>query len=68
MQYRVASPVKYEKNGKTETFWQNLGRAFPIKDGGISIKLNGLPISGELVLFEDDGEKEDNSDRRERRK
>lgn len=42
-------------NGKT--FYDQVGVAWDIKDGGVSVQLHALPIDGRLVLFvrKDDG-------------
>lgn len=39
-----------EKNGD-KVFYNRVGAAWNVAKDGISIKLNALPISGELVLF-----------------
>jgi hypothetical protein len=41
-----------EKDGKmTDEPWARVGVAFPFKDGtGFSIKLNSLPLNGELIV------------------
>ena len=52
--YNVMQPVYRE--GRDKPFWQRLGTAFenPGKNGGpasISVKLDALPMGGDLVLF-----------------
>lgn len=47
-----------ESDGKN--FYTEIGAAWAVKDGGISIKLQALPLDGSLVLFpprEDDEKK-----------
>lgn len=44
--YTVSSPIK---NGE-KTFWQNIGAAWK-GDKGISIQLNALPITTQIMLF-----------------
>ena len=52
--YNVMQPVYRE--GREKPFWQRLGTAFenPGKNGSpasISVKLDSLPMQGDLVLF-----------------
>lgn len=47
----VSTPTEYEKDGKPETFWTNIGSAF-VGDKGITVRLNALPVSGTLFLSE----------------
>lgn len=47
--YRVSSPIK---DGE-KTYWQNIGAAWK-GEKGISIKLNALPFSRELMLFKEE--------------
>lgn len=62
--YTVTTPVE-DRNGKTR--FRQIGVAFPQRDGAKShmkIKLDALPLNGELVLFapkqgDDDGMIED---------
>jgi hypothetical protein len=56
--YRVMQPVKID--GREETFWNRVGTAFANpghgdKKASIKVMLSSVPLSGELVLFEDDG-------------
>jgi len=56
--FRVVTPVK--RDGDDKTFWQKIGMAFEnLDDGGgtksISVRLNALPVNGEIVLFPEDG-------------
>ena len=39
-----------EKNGE-KTYYHRVGAAWDVSNGGISIKLNALPVDGNLVLF-----------------
>jgi len=39
-----------EKNGD-KNWYTKIGAAWEVSKGGISIKLQALPISGEMVLF-----------------
>ena len=62
VRYRVVTPVvRYDRGGRREaTIWHPIGMAWenPGKNGrppNITIKLNSLPFSGELVLFRDEG-------------
>lgn len=48
-QYSVSTPTAYIKDGKEETFWTSIGRAFE-SEKGITVRLNALPISGTLFL------------------
>jgi len=51
-EYKVSTPVEYvKKDGKTETFWQNVGRAWG-GEKGISVVLNANPINGKLFISE----------------
>jgi len=61
--YRVCTPRKDAKTGKT--YWTNIGAAFPRDNGGMSIRLDALPLGGEMVIFppdEDRGNKAPPSD------
>ena len=50
--YRVMSPRKDEKTGKT--YWTKIGVAFPRDAGGMSVKLEALPLGAELMIFPPD--------------
>ncbi len=39
-----------EKSGKT--YWTRIGVAFPSKNGGWSVMLDALPVSGRMMLVE----------------
>jgi len=47
--YRVCTPRKDEKTGKT--YWTNIGAAFKRDDGGFSVRLDALPIGSSLMIF-----------------
>lgn len=54
--YTVSTPVNVEGKDGEKTYWTRLGIAFANRNGGgeitsISLRLNGNPINGELVLF-----------------
>jgi hypothetical protein len=34
-----------------KTFWTEIGAAWDIKDGGVSVQLHALPVDGKFVLF-----------------
>ncbi len=38
------------ENGK-KTYWSRIGAAWPNRKGGFQIKLDTLPVNGELVLL-----------------
>lgn len=47
----VATASQYEDaNGEEQTFWQNIGSAFKTKNGGINVRLNALPVNGQLYI------------------
>lgn len=48
--YRVATPTEYTKDNEVKTAWTNIGRGFTGAKG-ISLRLNALPLSGNLFLF-----------------
>ena len=55
--YRAMAPLRRE--GKEQTFWAPVGVAFQntSREGGeptISIRLDTLPLGGEIVLFPED--------------
>jgi hypothetical protein len=37
------------KNGKAN-FWNRIGSAFVNKDGSLTVRLNALPVNGELQI------------------
>ncbi len=50
--FRVMSPRKDEKSGKT--YWTKIGVAFKRDDGGMSVRLEALPLGAEMVIFPPD--------------
>lgn len=47
------APHDFEHNGEQRTGWTRLGAAFPIKDGGFTLKLRALPVpqgNGEAII------------------
>lgn len=36
---------------KDKTYWHRIGAAWPNKKGGFQVKLQSLPVDGELVLL-----------------
>ena len=51
-----------------KSFWTKIGVAFTNKDASITIQLDALPVSGRLQIRDEDrSERDDRSDRRERR-
>ena len=49
---KLPSHIAYSVNeGKDEkNHWQKIGAAWPTKDGGLSLKLNAIPIDGQIAL------------------
>jgi hypothetical protein len=41
--------VKYD-DGRTDSFWDRVGVAWSNKDGGFTIQLHSVPLSGRIVL------------------
>jgi hypothetical protein len=41
----VLAPHDFEHNGEQRTGWTRLGAAFPIKDGGFTLKLRAFPVA-----------------------
>lgn len=54
--YRVA--VKITREGQEKAFWPRVGTAFVNDNSSITVKLDALPMTGELFLFPDDGTRE----------
>lgn len=49
--YRISVATKYGPNNEL-TFWTNIGRAWPLKNGkGFSIELTAHPIGRKMVMF-----------------
>ena len=44
--------TKREVNGEEKSFWNRIGVAFRNKDGSYNIRLDALPVSGELHIRE----------------
>jgi len=44
----IAFTVEEGKNDHNH--WRNIGAAWPAKDGGLSLKLNALPVDGRVTL------------------
>jgi hypothetical protein len=43
--------IAYNVNNRGETaFWNRVGAAWKTKSGGYTIKLEALPVNGEIVL------------------
>jgi hypothetical protein len=59
--YKVYTIVKSEKDGQKD-FWQPVGRAYPNKDGSLTVRLNALPTNGQLHIREDKADKEANEE------
>ena len=38
------------EQGKDQSHWQKIGAAWPTKGGGLSLKLNALPLDGKVAL------------------
>lgn len=55
IQYNIAIPQTYEKDGEEKTAWTTVGRAFANDGGSISLDLpNNVAVSGRVVLFPKD--------------
>ncbi len=52
--YRVCVARKDEKTGKT--YWTRIGVAFKRDSGGMSVKLEALPLGSEMMIFPPDSE------------
>ena len=46
------------QNGE-KTYWTRVGAAWPNKKGGFQVKLETLPVNGELVLLPPKAQEED---------
>ncbi len=42
-----------------KTYWNKIGVAFKNRDGSITVKLDSLPVSGELQVREDNDRRDD---------
>ncbi len=49
---KLPSHIAYSvEDGKGDkNHWQKIGAAWPAKDGGLSLKLNAIPINGRVAL------------------
>lgn len=55
VQYKIAVPQVYEKDGEEKTAWTTVGRAFANDSGSISLDLpENISVSGRVVLFPKD--------------
>ncbi len=48
--YDVCTPIKTGTGEDIKTFWQKIGAAWK-GEKGISIKLNALPLTSDIMLF-----------------
>jgi hypothetical protein len=44
------APAKPPQVDEQDDFWQRVGTAFAMNDGGFTILLNAIPLSGRLVV------------------
>lgn len=49
--YKAFIGREYGEGENKKTHWLEIGSAWDIKDGGVSVQLNALPVDGRLVLF-----------------
>lgn len=55
IQYKIAVPEKYEKDGEEKTAWTTVGMAFANDSGNITLDLpQHVAVSGRVVLFPKD--------------
>jgi len=49
---KIPSHIAYsiESGNGEKSHWNKIGAAWPTKDGGLSLKLNALPIDGRINL------------------
>lgn len=49
---KLPSHIAYsvEEGNGDKNHWQKIGAAWPSKDGGLSLKLNAIPIDGRIAL------------------
>lgn len=51
VRYDAMLVTKYKKNDGSEgSYWVKIGAAFQNKDGSIGVKLDAIPVHGDLVL------------------
>lgn len=56
VQYQIAVPETYEKDGEFKTAWTTVGRAFSNESGTITLDLpQHVAVSGRVVLFPKEG-------------
>lgn len=49
--HRVYTLIERKKGDEDDTFWLNIGAAWPHKDGkGYNLALQALPLDGKLVI------------------
>jgi hypothetical protein len=52
LQYNIAVPEAYEKDGEEKTAWTTVGTAFGNDSGNITLELpSHVAVSGRVVLF-----------------
>ena len=52
IQYKIAVPETYEKDGEEKTAWTTVGTAFANDSGNITLDLpQHIAVSGRVVLF-----------------
>jgi hypothetical protein len=57
IQYKIAVPEIYEKDGEEKTAWTTVGTAFANDSGTITLELPlHVAVSGRVVLFPKDDE------------
>ena len=61
IQYKIAVPETYEKDGEEKTAWTRVGKAFANDSGTITLDLPlHVAVSGRVVLFpKDDADPEE---------
>ena len=57
IQYKIAVPETYEKDGQQKTSWTTVGRAFSNDSGNITLDLpQHVAVSGRVMLFPKDAD------------
>ena len=60
IQYKIAVPETYEKDGEEKTAWTTVGTAFTNDSGNITLDLpQHVAVSGRVVLFPQKNEPKD---------
>lgn len=59
----VLTVSEYQSGGATKKRWTKIGVAFENKNGGYTVKLDAMPLSGELVLKESDRDGKSDGDK-----